>query len=213
METVLRHQCLIYDGAPSRQLPALVAVTREKLRQNFRCLYLNSAPMVAGMKSCLMADGLDVTGEIRKGRLVLSAEQTHLAGGHFEVEQMMRSLREAVEQALKDGYSGLWATGDMTWEFGPDHDFSKLVEYERQLEEYMREQPALSGICQYHASTLPREVLRHGFVVHPSRFVNETLSLINPRYVPPAQLVDGAIWSAEMEDEIDDALSRFCPVN
>lgn len=212
METVLRHQCLIYDGAPSRQLPALVAVTREKLRQNFRCLYLNNVPMVAGMKSCLMADGLDVTGEIRKGRLVLSAEQTHLADGHFEVEQMMRSLREAVEQALKDGYSGLWATGDMTWEFGPDHDFSKLVEYERHLEEYMREQPALSGICQYHASTLPREVMRHGFVVHPSHFVNETLSLINPRYVPPGQVGDGA-RSAEIEDEIEDALSRICPLN
>lgn len=160
-----------------------------------------------------MADGLDVTGEIRKGRLVLSAEQTHLVNGHFEIEQMMQSLREAVEQALKDGYSGLWATGDMTWEFGPDRDFSRLVEYERQLEAYMREQPALSGICQYHASTLPREVLRHGFVVHPSRFVNETLSLINPHYVPPGQVGDGASRSAEFEDEIEDALSRFCPVN
>ena len=33
-------------------------------------------------------------------------------------------------RALDDGYSGLWATGDMSWEFGPAKDFSMLLEYE-----------------------------------------------------------------------------------
>ncbi len=43
--------------------------------------------------------------------------------------------------------------------------------------------PALSGICQYHTDTLPREVLRHGLLTHPSLFINETLSRLNPHYV------------------------------
>lgn len=95
--------------------------------------------MVAALKSFLMADGVDVTGEIRKGNLVLSAQQSHLVDGHFQIGAMLRSLRNAVEQALEIGYAGLWATGDMTWEFGPDRDFSKLVEYEWRLEQYFRE--------------------------------------------------------------------------
>jgi hypothetical protein len=31
---------------------------------------------------------------------------------------MVHALERAVQQALSEGYDGLWATGDMTWEFG-----------------------------------------------------------------------------------------------
>ena len=43
--------------------------------------------------------------------------------------------------------------------------------------------PALSGVCQYHADTLPREVLREGLLTHRSLFINETLSRLNPYFV------------------------------
>ena len=71
----------------------------------------------------------------------------------------------------------------MGWEFGPEADFSKLIEYEWQLEEFFRRQPALSGICQYHCDTLPDRAVRHGVLMHPSIFVNETLSRLNPHYM------------------------------
>ena len=111
MEPLPRHQCLIYDGAPSRQLPALAALVREKLAQNYRCLYLNSAPMVAGMRSYLAAAGVDVAREVEKASLVLSSELGHLVGGQFDVERLIRTIEDAIQQALDDGYAGLWATG------------------------------------------------------------------------------------------------------
>ncbi len=40
------------------------------------------------------------------------------ADGSFDVPMMLANLEEALDQALRDGYKGLWATGDMTWEFG-----------------------------------------------------------------------------------------------
>lgn len=183
MEPVPRHQCLIYDGPPSRHLKALAAVTRDKLNQNRRCLYLNSKPMVAGMRSYLAATGVDVEKAIRTGKLMLVSEQHHLVNGRFDVGQMMLMLEQALVAALRDGYAGLWATGDMTWEMGPERDFLKLVEYEWRLEKFFAGHPELGGICQYHAGTLPREMIRQGLIVHPSIFVNETLSLINPHYV------------------------------
>ena len=183
MESVARHQCLVYEGPPSRQLPALVAMTRLRLRQNLRCLYLNSPTMVAGMRSYLAASGIDVAGETAQGSLILSSEQNLVNGCSFNPQQMIDSLKSALDDAIDDGYSGLWATGDMAWEFGPQKDFSQLMEYEWLLEEFMRANPEICGICQYRADMLPRKTMRQGLLSHTSIFVNETLSLVNPQYV------------------------------
>src|SRR5215217_8609090 len=97
---------------------------------------------------------------------------------------MMRMLDDALHQAVRDGYQRLWATGDMSWELGPERDFSKLLDYEWRLEEFMSTHSALSGICQYHMDTLPREVIQQGLSSHRSIFVSDTLTRLNPEYVP-----------------------------
>jgi hypothetical protein len=177
-----RHQCLIYEGSPARHLTALTALIRQHLNKNYRCLYLNSPPMVAGMRSYLYAAGVDVPKAVMEGKLVLSSDRGHLNNGSFDIDRMLTLLNEAVAQALKDGYQGLWVTGDMSWEFGPEKGFSKLMEYEWRLEELFHAQPALSGICQYHADTLPPEVMKTGLMTHQSIFINETLSQLNAHY-------------------------------
>ena len=104
--------------------------------------------MVAGLRSYLFACGINVPNEISKGSLVLSSDEEHLKNGRFDIDHMLGISDAAVNEALSEGYYGLWATGDMSWEFGPEKDFSKLVEYERRLEELFLRQPSLSGICQ-----------------------------------------------------------------
>jgi len=204
-----RHQCMIYEGAPSRHIPAVASAMAEKLRLNHRCLYLNSRPMVAGMKSQLAADGLNVQLEITKTNLVLSAEQTHLIGDwEFDITSLLGTLERALDQALRDGYEGLWATGDMTWEFGPAKDLSKLLEYELRLEEFMREHPQMSGICQYHADTLPREILHKGLRTHSHLFVNETLTMINPHYLDRAFFAPAENAVVELDRFIADVFDR-----
>ena len=110
---------------------------------------------MAGLRSYLFAAGTDVTTEIAKGSLVLSSDSEHLLEGQFHIERMLGMLEKALHEALNDGYHGLWATGDMSREFGPEKDFSKLLEYEWRLEEFFQQHPALSGVCQYHTDTLP----------------------------------------------------------
>jgi MEDS: MEthanogen/methylotroph, DcmR Sensory domain len=134
---------------------------------------------------------------------VLSSEQRHLVQGCFDVDRMMSTLEDALDQALTDGYEGLWATGDMSWEIGPQKDFSKLLEYEWRLEEFFRKHPALGGICQYHADTLPREVLRQGLLTHPSIFINETLSQVNPHYLRADSYIDHAAVNPDLESAIN----------
>ena len=186
MDEMSRHRCLLYRGAPSNQLPMLTRVIRQKLKENVRCLYLNSPAMVAGMRSSLAAAGIDVAYETSRGSLSTSSERHHLSDvGSFSVDHMMFALEQALEQALDEGYAGLWATGDMTWELGPELGSGKLLEYEWRLERFMQSHPELGGICQYHIDSLPITIVREGFCAHPEVFVNETLSLINPHYISP----------------------------
>ena len=205
MSPLPRHQCLIYEGPPSRHLPALAAVIGEKLRHNYRCLYLNSRPMIVGLRSYLAATGVDVLEEIARGRLILTSERPHILEGSFDLERMMQLLRDSLDEARGEGYAGLWASGDMSWEFGPERNFSRLLEYEWRLEEFLRENPDFGGICQYHAGALPREYLRQGLVAHPTLFVSETLSLLNPSFAVPSSTAR----TAASGQEVDEALTRL----
>lgn len=180
-----RHQCHIYEGAPSKTLPTMALLIAEKLQENTRCLYFNSPTMIVGLKYYLTSSGVDVEGQLRKGALQLSAERDHLSGGFFNVDAMLATLESAIDQAVSDGYRGLWASGDMTWEIGDKCTVGELLDYEWRLEQIFRRRAGLSGICQYHADTLPRDIVRHGLAAHRSVFVNETLSRVNPHYLAP----------------------------
>ena len=184
MTGIPRHQCLIYRGAPSEQLAGLALLIRKKLAGNFRCLYLNSPAMVAGIRAYLTSSGLDVHDAVVNGRLILSSSHDHLVDGAFDPKRILRMLKDAYDGALADGHAGLWASGDMAWEFGPSRDFDTLVQYERALEAFFQAHPNLQGVCQYHADVLPSDVVKSGLTLHPAIYVNETLSRLNAQYVP-----------------------------
>jgi hypothetical protein len=197
---------MIYDGAPSRMLPALIATIRGNLDAHVRCMYINSPAMVAGLLSGLYAAGTDVERELAGNSLVLGSDNSHLVDGRFEVGRMIDMLEAAVQTALADGYVGLFATGDMTWEFGPEKEFSKLLQYEWRLEQLFHKHAALSGICQYHRDLLPREAVREGLVSHASLFINETISRLNPHYVLAQAPYER---TAAARPALDDALSML----
>ena len=204
MDGTKRHQCLIYEGSPSQHLRSLAQVMVAKLQANNRCLYLNSQTMVAGTRSYLAAAGLDVAQEVTKGSLVLSWDAGHLVDGRFEVSRMLGMLSDSVNAALRDGYSGLWATGDMTWELGSKKNFEKLMEYEIGLEEMFRSHPALSGVCQYHQETLPEEALRVALATHPAVYINATLSRMNPFYFPAERPFVPELSTASLKARLDE---------
>lgn len=205
METETRHQCLIYEGAPSEQLRSLALILQCKLNEGYRCLYLNSPTMVTGLRSTLAAMGIDVATEIANGRLILSSE-TIEPGADFNSKEMLGKLEDSLDQALKDGYTGLWATGDMSWEFGHKNNLSKLLEYELGLEELFRKRKEFSGICQYHRDTLPNEVMRQGLLTHSSIVINETLSRINPHFIRSAK---EQVSEAKISD-LDEMIAALC---
>jgi hypothetical protein len=70
----------------------------------------------------------------------------------------------------------------MTWEFGSESNLDKLLEYERNLEEFMQSTPAWSGICLYHRDTLPSHAIETALITHSTLYISTTLSRLNSRY-------------------------------
>jgi MEDS: MEthanogen/methylotroph, DcmR Sensory domain len=190
MEVALRHQCMIYEGPAEQHVSGLATLIRGRLAGNFRCLYLNSPAMVAQMRTHLSVAGVDEASAIKSGALILSSDQDHLVNDRFEVGRMLEMLHDAVSKALEDGYCGLWASGDMAWEFGNERNFAKLLEYEYALEELFEDQPALFGVCQYCAAVLPTEVIHWGLRSHRGIYTGENRSQVNPHYAPAALSAD-----------------------
>lgn len=178
----VRHQCMIYRGSPAVHLPGLVRVVEKKLAAKLQVLYLNSPPMVAGLRSYLAAAGIDVAAETARGALILSSDESHLVAGRFDSERMLDLLDAALSHALAAGYTGLWAAGDMSWEFGPEKNYGKLRDYERGLEALLQRRPELQGICQYHLDTLPSALGAEALYLHRACYINDTLSLLNHHY-------------------------------
>lgn len=135
--------------------------------------------MVAGMRSELSAAGLDLEKQTERGALILSSSQEHLVEGKFDTDKMLGLLGDALQKALADGYEGLWAAGDMTWEFGNETNLEKLLDYERRLETFMQSNPALCGVCLYHRDTLPKHAIQTALLTHPTLYLSATLSLLN----------------------------------
>ena len=99
-----RHQCLIYNGAPSQKLSLLAGALKNKLAEGYRCLYLNSAPMVAGMRSTLAAMDVDVAALV-KDRLILSSD-TVSSGRNFDSEVMLAKLEDLLIRRLTMAIKG-----------------------------------------------------------------------------------------------------------
>lgn len=202
VDTSGRHQCLIYDGTPSSHQPAVAAILLDKLKQNYRCLYLHNPSMIAGIRSHLAATGLDVEHELREASLVLTSNRPHLAGGHFDVEAMIESLEDTLNRAIRDGYKGLFATGDMSWELGMEKEPSKLLEYEWRLDSLFEKRKELSGICQYHVGSLAREMMRHSLLSHPSIFISAKKSTVNPHYAGSRSFPHDPVANARLDSHI-----------
>jgi hypothetical protein len=205
MLSTSQHECLIYDGSPPQQFRALAPIIDRKLKANYCCLYLANPSSVSEFRSFLAAQGIDVEGETRRRNLQLSSAQDHLQEGRqFDVESMIQLLAKTLAQALSDGYQGLWATGDMAWEFGPHNDFSNLVAYEARLDRFLGQNTTIGGVCQYRADMLPRDVLRTGLLAHPRVVVDESYSLRNSWYSP-----ESSPRTSKLDSEIDSAIDRI----
>lgn len=202
-----RHRCLVYEGHPAEQLPILSPLIADALREGRRCLYLGDPQMTSLVRDDLAERGVPVEAELKRGALVFSSDRSHLERG-FDPRGMVALLRRLVGEAVSDGFTGLWASGDMRWELGSDENFERLREYEALLDGVFAELP-LAGVCQYRREHVPPGAVLDALTTHPSAYVGGRLCAENVFYLPPDLVLSGEPSDRRLSDWLWSQVSRL----
>jgi signal transduction histidine kinase len=191
------HLCLIYDS-PAEQDAALVSFFKGGLAAGERCLFVGHLANGRRIERALMAAGVRIGGEVDRGAVVLLTErEMWLPHGRFEPGEMMDVLRQAEQQALDDGFSGLRASWDMTWILAGRPGASRLIELEAQLNSFLSGSHTCA-LCRYPRSHASAELVQDVLRTHPLAVLGEQLCP-NVFYEPP----DMVLGDHTAEERVD----------
>jgi hypothetical protein len=178
------HVCTLFSS-PEEQLSAAIEYIEQGLARNERCLYVCGEQTPDEFRRALHEADIDVAREEARGALILLTKETgHLKGGSFNAARMISMLGAAVEDALRDGFEGLCAAGDMTWLLDEAPGSEEIAQYEALLNRFYQTNRAL-GLCQYNRRRLPDAMLDHGIATHPTIRMDGPILLTNPFYELP----------------------------
>jgi chemotaxis family two-component system sensor kinase Cph1 len=198
------HICTLFTTL-EEQLAAAIEYVKGGLLRGERCLYVCGEHTCEDFRRALNLAGIDVDAEEKRGALILiTKHDAHLKGGSFDPDKMINMLHQAVDDALKAGFAGLCAAGDMNWVLDEAPGTEKLAEYESRLNRFYASNNAL-GLCQYNRNTLPPEMLDHCIATHKHVRIEGPILLENPFYEEPEQ----AMSREANVNELDGKLRQF----
>ncbi|KOV93054.1 MEDS domain-containing protein [Streptomyces sp. NRRL B-3648] len=94
--------------------------------------------------------GVDAAAAVRRGQLVVvTADETYLAGSRFDPDAMIGVWRQAVDGAAAQGFRGLRAIGEMSWGARDMAGAERLLEYELRIHHEVFERLPLTAWCFY----------------------------------------------------------------
>ena len=104
-----RHTCALSDSA-EQQAEVTAAFVRQGLALGERAVFLGLELETRELDRRLREEGCDTAAHIQTGALVFTPEQAAAQLFTSSDEQVARRLRDTVEQAVCDGYAGVFVT-------------------------------------------------------------------------------------------------------
>jgi signal transduction histidine kinase len=195
------HFALIYDNQ-EEQLDFIVPFLRLGMERGEKSVFIVDDTSAETVIAAMEHHGVDVDAATATGALaIVTKHDAYLKNGDFDPDWMIGFLAEAVEDAKKEGFQAVRASGEMTWALGPAGDANRrLVEYECKLNTFFAGYD-MGGICQYNRRRFRPETLMHVIHTHP-RLVFRGQICENPYYIPP-EIMDGR------SDGMGDPVSRL----
>ena len=161
------HLCLVYDGDPSDQFPALVPFLRQGLENGERAVYVSDDGTIEELGRALTEYGVDVKGRLDDGSLVLWTRSEWRQPGELDSARKADQVRRIIDDALRQGYSGVRFGIEMTWTLGPDIAADRLCHWEATINSILSPDLPVRMICQYSRRRLPPDVLQAALLTHP----------------------------------------------
>lgn len=176
------HIALIYESQ-AEQFDAALPFMRFGLARAEKCIYITDDNAAEEVIKAAPEYGIDVEEAVDSGALtVTDPAGTYLQGGSFEPNAVIDFLSNEVATAKAEGYTGLRATGEMTWELGDGATDADLLEYESRLNRFLETAEALA-ICQYNRHRFAPSLLQEVIRTHPTLVYGYTVAE-NYYYVP-----------------------------
>jgi signal transduction histidine kinase len=183
------HLALIYDNQ-DEQLNIIVPYVRLGLERGEKSIYIVDGNSTESVSAAMERHGIDVDAATATGALaIITKHDAYVKNGEFDPDWMVDFLIEAAENADKEGFHAVRASGEMTWALGPAGDaHERLIEYECKLNSIF---PGynMGGICQYNRRRFRPETLMHVIHSHPRLVLHGTVCE-NPFYFPAEMIQD-----------------------
>ncbi len=198
------HVCTLFSSR-EEQVNAAIDYIRGGLARGERCLYVCGEQTPDEFRAELRDAGIETDVEEKRGALILiTKREGHLKGGSFNASRMIDMLTAAVADALKAGFAGLCAAGDMTWLLDEAPGSHEIVEYEALLNHFYSSNQAL-GLCQYNRNRLQAKVLDTCLATHRHIRVEGPMILENPFY----ELPEDAMTIPRDGDGVEDKIAQI----
>jgi len=177
------HLCCIHETEQEHRA-LLAPYLRQGLERHEKLLYIVDSRTAGVVLEYLRSDGMNPDPCLASGQLnILTCNDCYFRGGVFEPERMIALLLAETDQAVKEGYAALRATGEMSWALRGLPGSGRLIEYEAKLNRYL---PGIAcvALCQYDRRCFPPGVLLDVLRTHPRVAVGGKICP-HSHYVPP----------------------------
>lgn len=189
------HICLIYEKEEEWE-QIIIPFIIDGLKNNEKCIYITDQHKPNTIKKHLKEQGINPNN--LKQFQILYADETYTKEGYFNPDKMIKILKRETEKAIKEEYTGLRVTGEMTWALKRVPGSERLIEYEAKLNKFFPKFKCVA-ICQYKKSAFEPETLKSIILTHPIIIWGGKVYR-NFYYIPPKTLLEKDPAQVEVEN-------------
>lgn len=191
------HLCIIYEHEWEHKT-ILTPYLKDGLLKKEKVIYINEEHEADIIKQYLTEVGMEVEAYLQTGQLeILSSRETYLTEDRFNPDHMIEMIKSIYSQAIKEGYTGLRISGEMSWFFHNKPGSDRIIEYEAKLNDFFDAHKA-SAICQYNKTRFQSKLLLDVIKTHPYVILG-TEFFENFYYIPTKHF---------FKNEVDDYILR-----
>ncbi len=161
------HLCLIYESREEWR-ETVVCFVSSGLERGEKCIYVVDANTAQEVKTILSEAGLAVERYEREGQLsIIHERDAYTREGYFDPDLMIAFLTAETEKALREGYSALRVTGEMSWALRGYSGAERILEYEAKINKDLFPLYPCVALCQYDRWKFDPETIKGVVLTHP----------------------------------------------
>jgi hypothetical protein len=198
------HACLTFSD-PDERLDIVAAFVRDGLVRSTKVLCLTESVPPDRLATELVDRGVPAPETLPPDQLVISSsEETWLAGGANGAADMIKTLERHIDDARRQGFTGLRITADMCWVNRPAAAADQLPAFESAVGALFHD-GRLAAICQYDreifdAVTLALATSVHSHTVAATVYYEDPVLRICRQHSPPGVRLAGELDYTHVEE-------------